>query len=814
MYDLGKQFQMDMENAKASPRAVLQGQRYRFTVLSERLIRMEYHPEGLFIDAPSQFAIFRNFEVPSFDVKQDATYLVVRTKYFEMEYQKEKPFVASKVVPMNNLKVTITGTDKVWYYPHPEARNFSGVFTSFDGTNKDRIAGRSLYSLDGFVSFDDSKSYLFDEAGLLNPRDGKGLDIYLFVYQNDFKLCLGDYFKLTGYPPLIPRYALGNWWCKNTDYNDESLLELAHDFLKNDIPLSVLLLDKDWHIREVPDKKDEKTGKVTYKKIKSGFTFHPELFPNPDETIQKLHDLNIRVGLQVDPVDGIYPIEPFYEKAREYLSVPENQVITFDPLNPKFMDVYMKFFLHGLESKGVDFFWNDYQNTKDGTFGLWTLNHYHFLDLARTPEKRGMLLARPVGPSCHRYPILYSGETESTWEMLRKIPKLHQAASNAGISWWSHDVGGNHGGIEDPELYIRNVQLGVFSPILRFHAGRSKYYKREPWRWDIKTLSVVDDYLRLRHRLIPYLYTEAYQYYQTGVPIVRPLYHEVPWVYDDDNYQNQYYFGTEFMVAPILSKKDVVMNRTVHRFYMPEGIWYDFTTGKKFPGNKRYVSFYRDEDYPVFVRSGGIIPLSNKSNENNVGNPSEVEIHIFPGQNNTFYLYEDDGVTSLYRDGYYLKTQIDYNYLPSNYTLIIRSVEGKSGLVPEYRDYKIRFRNTKQADDVICYFDSSSIPTTSYVEETDFIVEIKHVPSVGQLSLNCKGKDIEIDAIRLINDDIESILMDLQIDTYVKERISSIMFSELPLKKKRIEVRKLKKHGLSRDYIQLFLKLLEYISEI
>ncbi len=808
MYDIGKQFQFDMKNAYPNGQSVISGQTYRFTILTERLIRMEYNPKGIFYDAPSQFALFRNFPPFAFEVKEDNKFLVIRTKYLELEYQKEMSFDAGKVVPMNNLKVNIRDTDKTWYYRHPEARNLKGVFTSFDGSKKNRVPYRGLYSLDGFASFDDSNSLLFESDGTFKKRDNPGIDIYLFVYKDDFKLALQDYFKLTGNPSFIPRYALGNWWSRNTEYSNDSLEELVRNFEYHDIPISVVLLDKDWHLREIQDKKGNRT------KVKTGFTFNPTLFPNPEETIKMLHEHNIRVGLQVDPSEGIYPFESLYNEAVKYLKPGEDTIIPFDPENPVCMDVYMKLFLHSLEAKKVDFFWNDYDKVDKGMTDLWLLNHYQFLDLARTNAKRGMLLGRPALIAPHRYPVLYSGETEATWDTLRKIPILNQNAANQGVSWWSHDIGGNHGGIEDPELYIRYVQLGVFSPILRFHSARGKYYKREPWRWDIKTMTVVDDYLRLRHRLIPYLYTASYAYSMTGKPLIEPLYYSVPWIYDDEDYRNQYYFGDEMMIAPILSKKDLVMNRTIHRFYVPEGIWYDFKTGKKFPGNKKQVSFFRDEDYPVFVRGGSIIPLSNKSNQNNTGNPTEMEIHVFPGKNNTYNLYEDDGVTSLYKDGYFLTTQIDYNYLPSNYTVIIRSLQGKSGLVPQYRDYKIRFRNTKEADSIVAYFNSTSIPTKSYIEQNDFVVEVSKVPSVGQLTINCRGKDIEIDAVRVINDDIDSILMDLQINTYLKEKISSIMFSELPIKKKRIEIRKLKRQKLTKEYMQLFLKLLEYIGEI
>jgi hypothetical protein len=123
------------------------------------------------------------------------------------------------------------------------------------------------------------------------------------------------------------------------------------------------------------------------------------------------------------------------------------------------------------------------------------------------------------------------------------------------------------------------------------------------------------------------------------------------------------------------------------------------------------------------------------------------------------------------------------------------------------------FRNTKQAENVTIYFNSDKLTSENYVEGNDFIVEIKDVPTIGQLTINCKGKDIEIDAVRLINDDIDSILMDLKIDTYLKEDIANTLLGNLPIDKKRIEIRKLKKKGLSKEYMALFLKLLDYISE-
>lgn len=807
MYPLGKQFEVDYSKAKSDSKAMVTGRKYRITVITERVVRLEYSPTNTFVDTPSQLVLHRSLGLPEFTIRQDPNFLEITTRYFKLSYMKEQSFTGSKIDPMKNLKITLINTtdkdkQRDWYYGHPEARNMNGNLVGIDVPISGNLS-KGLFSIEGFSSVNDSNTKLLDRDGTLIDRPAGNIDIYVFMYGIDFNLALNDYFKITGFPELLPRYALGNWWCRNTLYDDEKLNDLLLKFDKKKIPISVLLLDKDWHYR---------AGDNT-KRLKTGFTFNKKLFPNPEETIKNIHRRNIRLGLQINPTEGFYPIDEYYKKASEYLGVQNNSIITYDPLNPKLTDVYFKLYLHTLEAFGVDFFWNDYKGDSDVN-KIWASNHYLYLDSGRNPAKRGLILSRGSVYATQRYPVVYGGSSEISWEELKREVFAYINASNAGIGYLSFDVGGNHGGIEESELYIRHVELGCFSPILRFHEARGPYYKKEPWLWEAKTSNIVSDYLRLRHRLIPYIYTEAYKYSQVGTPIIQPFYYNYPWCYDDELYKNQYYFGSQLLVCPILSKKDNIMNRTVHRFYMPDGIWYDFFTGKKFPGGKKYVSFFREEDYPVFAHAGSIIPLSNRSDRNNVGLATDMEIQIFPGISNMYTLYEDDGLTSLYKEGYFLKTSIDYNYLRSNYTVIIRSVEGKSGIVPEKRNYKLVFRNTKKAENVKVMFNSEEVKAASSIDGNDFIVEVYDVPTVGQLTINCRGKDIEIDAVRLIQDDVDSILMDLQISTYLKEDIAAIIFGNETVSKKRIAIRKLKKKGLSKEFINLFIKLLEYISEV
>ena len=800
MYNLGEQFTLDRKRAVANKKNIIQGEKFRFTVLTERLIRLEYNDNGIFIDDPTEQVLYRDLKTPEFHSNEDSNYVVITTKYFKLTYIKGRSFLGGKADPAANLKVELLNTDRFWYYGHPEVRNF-GIPNS--SLAEGGLKGKGLYSAEGMASIDDTNSLIFNEDGTVSKNTELRVDTYLFMYNKDFEEALKDYYQITGFPALPPRYALGNWWSSNNDYDDLSLKTLVDNFERNEIPLSILVLDKDWH----------KRLKIKDKHLRTGFTFNEKYFKNPKAMIDYLHNKNIRLGLSIDPTSGLYNIDTYYNDALKYLEADKDGKIPFNVLNPKFVDVYLKMFIHPLDALGVDFYWLDLENNQN-IQNLTLLKHYQFYDMQRDFKRRPMLLSEGTSLAPHRYPVLYSGKTKVGWDTLRKIPFYNNNSFNNGAPFWAHDISGYFKGTEDNELYLRSIQLGVFSPILKFGVDKGPYYKREPWRWDIKTYTIAKDYLNLRHKLIPYIYSEAYKYHKFGDSLIKPLYYQIPSFYDDVLYRNEYFFGSSLLIAPIITKKDEVMNRVVHNFYLPEGTWYDYVTGKKFPGKKSYISFFRDEDYPVFAKSGAIIPLSNNQNINDTTPPTDMEINIFPGRSNSYTLFEDDGESDLYRKDFYLLTQIDYTYMPSNYSVVIRSVKGKSGIVPDKRNYKIIFRNTKRTDDVTAYMNETSLSLKTYVDGPNFVVEIKDVPTVGQLSISCKGKDIEIDALRLINEDIERIISDLQISTEMKEKIDAILFGSEPIKKKRIAIRKLSRQGLDKKFVKMFLKLLEYIGEI
>ena len=795
---LSEEFKTDITLGKAREDCTFKGNKYRITVLSDVLLRFEYSETGKFNDYPTIFAINRNFaKKPVFTVKQDEKYINITNDYFILEYSKEKPYIASKLVPDSNLRITLKGTDKLWYFGNPEVKNLKGTTYSFD--NKTNISlSKGLYNLDGFASIDDTMSPVFISDGTIKKNPSDALDVYVFIYKNDFQKALDSYFELTGKPSFIPRYALGVCWNKNEDYTEEELKDIISNFNKINIPLSSILLGSKWNLN--------KEGKTL-----SNYKFDNEKYKNLEQTINDIHQKNVFLGVTINPKNGITPYDNGYQSLKTKLNIIKDGVIPINVYNTVILETFLN---ETLTNLNIDFIKID-EITED-KIKTFMLIHYIYINLSKNMQRRGLIFSRNPGIASHRYPALYSGNTKVSWKTLKYLPYFNITSSNLGLSYYSHDIGGYEGGVEDSELYTRYVQFGTYSPIFRFSSKEGRYYKREPWKWDIFTESIVKDYIRIRHRLIPYIYSEMYKYSKDGINLIKPLYLDYEKILDEPLYKNEYHFGKELFVCPITEPKDKVMNRVVHRMYLPEGTWYDFKTGKKFPGGKRYVTFYKDEDYPVYAKSGAIVPMAilDENNLNSVKPPEKMEIQVFPGVSNNYDLYEDDGVTNLYKEGYYIVTNIDYNYRKNNYTLILRPTQGKTGIIPDKRDYKIKFRNTKRPEYVKVNVGRFEVEFTTRSDENDFIIEVPNVPTNQQLTINCGGEAIEIDAVRLINEDIDEIISGLLIETTLKEKIASIIFSDMTIRKKRIAIRKLKHSGLNKLFIKMFIKLLECISEI
>lgn len=786
MGNLSDYYIKNVSDLVSKKECMITGKKYRFTMLTDRLVRLEYSENGVFEDRSTQNIIFRNFERPIFVVNESDTLLQISTKYYTLSYVKNKHFGSGKLTPGTNLKVLLKGTEHQWYYEHPEARNFGTINYSLDDFVGKLKLDKGLYSTDGFCILDDSKSLVLDENGNYIPRNTNNLDIYLFMYKRDFGLCLKDYFDLTGYPSFIPRYTLGNWWYKNDKYTNNDISKVIKKFNENEIPLSVIMLGDKWHNNI------------------DNFSFDESLIES-NKLINELHAQNIKLGLTVDPSLKLNDNSVGYEELSKYV---EGKEVSFVPLSMPKLGLYFNTFIRKLSNMGVDLFNIDYNNINDRN-SLWLFNHYHFVEDILNKNKRGVILSRNSKMATHRYPITYTGKTIVDWNTLNALPLYNMSAANSGISFVAHAIGGYHKGIEQEELFMRYIQFATFSPFLILAGEEGKYYKREPWRWNSLRLSVIREYMQLRNKLVPYLYTESYSYYKKCIPLVQPLYYKYSGIYDEPLYKNQYFFGSEMLICPITKKKNPVIGRVVQRIFVPEGLWFDFKTGKKYPGDKYYMCFYKDDEYPAFCKAGSIIPLSL---DNDTENPKNMELVIFPLADNTYTIYEDDGISNNYIKGDYMLTRVDYKYQKDNYSLMITN-SNKCNIVST-RNYKIRFKNTLNITDVNVLYNNNPYDVKVYYDRDDFVIETDNIVSGGSLFINIRGTNIELEAIQLINEDIKEILNDLEIETTLKEKVDAILFSDASIRKKRIEIKKLKKYKLEPKFINMFIKLLEYISNV
>ena len=461
---------------QACPENMIQGEHYRITVLTKSLVRLEYSPDGIFTDAPTQTVLNRNFPQVSFEVRETPEELEIRTEYFQLNYDKKE--FTSHGLSCYALGMP-GGNRNAWRYG-AKNENLKGTARTLDNVNGACELEDGILSLwCGCVALDDSRTLTLREDGWVEPRKKGIQDLYLFAYGHRYLEALKDFYHLCGETPMLPRFALGNWWSRYYKYTEESYMELMERFDQEQIPFSVAVIDMDWHLVDI----DPKYGTGW-----TGYTWNREFFPDPERFLKKLHDRGMKTTLNLHPADGIRGFEDCYPQMAEAMGLdPEKEEpVNFDIANPDFLEAYLEKTLHPLEEEGVDFWWVDWQqgtNSKmEGLDPLWMLNHYHFLDSARN-GKRPMTFSRYAGPGSHRYPVGFSGDTLITWESLDFQPYFTSTASNIGYGWWSHDIGGHMLGYKNDEMEARWYQFGVFSPINRLHSSSSEFNGKEPWRF-------------------------------------------------------------------------------------------------------------------------------------------------------------------------------------------------------------------------------------------------------------------------------------------------------------------------------------------
>ncbi len=705
----------------------------RISVLTPQLIRVEYSPDGRFCNAATQGVLNRVLqeEVPcgisgpvtSADGKSEEVFVKTKCAEFTVCVSDSREGQQSRAGQV--MSVTLADGRTVTDF---HKGNLLGTARTLDNCNGKTKLGEGVVSRSGCAVLNDSRSCIMEDDVHFSKRPPGTQDLYYFAYGNDYASAVKDYCRLTGESPLIPRFVLGNWWSRYHAYSQDEYLHLMKTFQEKQIPITVATVDMDWHWVHLTRQFGRAAAKKPYKPDSlltfasravlpsgwTGYSWNTDLFPDHKAFLQELHDMGLAVTLNVHPADGVRFFETAYKEFADFMGVMGDEPIRFDLADPKFREGYFKFLHHPMEEEGVDFWWLDWQQGKrpnaDGLDNLWALNHYHSLDF-RERGKRPLVLSRFAGTGSQRYPLGFSGDTVISWKSLEFQPYFTATASNIGFPWWSHDIGGHMYGKRDDELYLRWVQFGTFSPILRLHSSNNAFTGKEPWNYSHEAEEAATRALQRRHRLIPYLYSMNYRTHTLHEPLVRPMY----WLYpeEDEAYRvpNQYAFGTELLCAPITRPMVKRLGKAWSDVWLPEGRYTDLFTGQIYiiPAGGQRLKLFRDTaSIPVLAREGSILPLSNDSHTpdgrcNNRNNPRSLDIRLYRG-NGTFTLYEDDGETMMYRDGACAETVFRLHEQTSSdgtgTTLVFEMdpVRGYTAVVPNERSIRLIFADVADAE--------------------------------------------------------------------------------------------------------------------
>ena len=393
-----------------------------------------------------------------------------------------------------------------------------------------------------------------------------------------------------------------------------------------------------------------------------------------------LHRHGLRVTLNVHPADGVRPFEEAYRPMAEALGKDwqKEETVEFDITDPQFLQAYFKYLHHPNEEAGVDFWWvglaagHPDEDPWPGPpldaeplplFGQYAGGQtgVNLLPLRRhrqPPVSGGLLGGTPSSPG-NRWPSSpISPPTPAMW-------------ATAGGATTSAAICRATG---DDELSTRWVQFGVFSPIMRLHSSNSAFTGKEPWNYNPVAEAVMKRYLRLRHQLVPYLYTMNYYASRKGQPLIRPMYYLEPERAEAYEVPNEYYFGTQLIACPITAPMDKKAGAAAFEAWLPEGKWFDLFNGRVYDGGRKLRLYRGVEDIPVLAKAGAILPLAElEPYTNSIDNPAALRVKIFAGAAGAFDLYEDDGVGAAAGDAAFAVTHMTWD----GACFAVRPAEGK-----------------------------------------------------------------------------------------------------------------------------------------
>ena len=485
-----------------------------------------------------------------------------------------------------------------------------------------------------------------------------GLMKYFFIAGDDFKSVAKDYATLTGFQPLPPRWVLGNLQSRmayRSEYETDSIVALMR---KKDFPVDAIILDFYWFGDSI---------KGTMGRLK----WYAPNWPDPKEMIKKFREEGVKTVLITEPY--------ILDSLKNFKEAAAKGILAKDSLGNPYINYEFYFGNGGLidmfNPAACDWFWGKYKKQIDiGVAGWWgdlgepeshpsdiyhingkadevhnIFGHYWHKCLYNKyrrdyPDRRLFNLNRAGYAGSQRYSIFpWTGDVSRSWGGLQAQLPLMIHMSLSGLPFIHSDAGGFAQGTKDEELYTRWLQMSCFSPVLRPHGSD---IPSEPVYFNDATQKIVRDFMDLRYRLLPYIYTLVYQASMEGEPIVRPLFYEFPEDSTAYDIGDEYMFGADMLVVPITEK-----GQKSRKIYLPEGAgWYDFWNHTRYEGGQWIKMKTELKTIPVFVKAGAFIPMIKPIKTTDNYSTQQLTIIYFAAnkdEEQEGFVYNDDGHTFL-----------------------------------------------------------------------------------------------------------------------------------------------------------------------
>lgn len=480
-----------------------------------------------------------------------------------------------------------------------------------------------------------------------------GLMKYVFIAGYNYPDIYHSYGRLTGTQPLPPRWALGNLQSRMAYQNQNEADSIFQAMQTKDFPMDAMIFDFYWFGNDIKGYLGE-------------LHWYKPRWPDPKQMIANFRKKGVKTILVTEP----YIIDTL----KHYQIGKKLGIFSTDSLGKTFVNTRFYFGLASLidifKPVARNWFWDQYnKQIKIGVAGWWgdlgepeTISeHQYFVsgkaDQVRNlyafywekllfdryrknyPETRLFDLNRAGYAGSQRFSVFpWSGDISRSWSGLQAQLPVMENMSMSGMPFIHADAGGFAMGVKDNELYTRWLQFACFTPVLRPHGSG---IPSEPIFFSDKTQQIVRDFMKLRYRLLPYIYTVAWRTDVEGTPIIRPLFFEYP--NDSTAYSviDEYFFGPDFLVAPVLHPGVKSL-----KVYLPKGLWYSWWNHQKFEGGKWITVPVNLETIPIFVKAGAFIPMVKAVNSTDYYSSKDLTVLYFPsGKSSEGVMYEDDGKT-------------------------------------------------------------------------------------------------------------------------------------------------------------------------